>query len=342
MKKSVLSSASIVLFGAAVAAVLVFATGCEWESSGSEGSWDDSMSWVNFSGVYRSDNNARTIVSDFSQSVGDGGSDAIEYSFANQPGIIQPEPFTVFSGTINYINRGVSGWSLKPGSVTINMIGTLDGPMGSFADGGGGGLSGTYSQAPGSQSLNGNGSIDYDTGAWGLTLEQPFIEDAQISYSYVVLHNPSGSAGSGGSTPSAGIGDTLAIAGGSISSILVEQTGNRLTFHLGNGAQLDGKMSTVTVAGGDRTGRTAGDVAAVYEVSGVSGGQKVKLTGSFAGAYSPPGTADEGGGGGVGLSGRLWNRQIQGVWMQPDGTADVYGIASQISVDVTTTPDPFN
>ncbi len=61
----------LVNFGLALMLVVVVA-GCEWESSGDEGSWNDSYSWINFSGLYRGVNGP--IVGDFAfASSGAGG-----------------------------------------------------------------------------------------------------------------------------------------------------------------------------------------------------------------------------------------------------------------------------
>lgn len=347
------------LFGVALAAVMLIASGCEWTSSGSEGSWNESMSWVNFTGYYRSAG-GRPLVGNFtttSSTIGGGapgqggtvnGAD-LEYAVSNQQGPIQPAPFTVFSGTINYANRGTPGWRLKPGSVRITIRGTSTGPVGSFSDTGtdirtqvNGPLAGTYSQVPGGPHFPGSGSVNYDTGAWSISLSSsdPFMQDAQISYSYVILQV----GGAGGTAPDPGNGGNggsgLQIVGGPVNTLQVEQTGNKLIFRTSSGYTLEGFLSVVTLPGGDSTGRSGGDVSATYEVKGDVGGQPVTISGTFSGAYVPPADIQFVQQNAPVIYGQMSNRIIQGIWMQPGGTADVYGVAPQLSVPVNVGSTP--
>lgn len=334
MKKSVLSSASVVLFGAAVAAVLVFSTGCEWESGGSEGSWSDSMSWINFSGLYRSGSGSRPLVSNFSLSSGGTGDtgtetgDEIEYPVAGEVGPVKEGPFVVIEDVIDFENRGAAGWTLKRGSINIALTGTSTGPVGTFTDNGSGTLSGTYSQVPGGPSFNGAGTINYDTGAWSLTLSgsDPFVQDAQVTYTYVVLNDPSVSGGGGGTT------EEPPTSGGWVYTLQVAQTGNRLSFTDNRGFVWDGVLSSVTTPGGDDSGRSPGDVVGTFEVKGVTD-VRYRITGTLSGSYLVI-APDEG------VSyGQLTLRRIQGIWMEPTGIGDLYGETSdaeQTAVATTT------
>lgn len=338
MKKSVLSSASVVLFGAAVAAVLVFSTGCEWESSGSEGSWNDSMSWVNFSGLYRSGSSGRPLVSNFSLSSGGTGDTGTGSGGGTTPGnftetavsqndvFTQPGLFTTIGATINYTGRGTSGWSLKPGSVNIRLV-SSNGAEGNFADSGGGGLSGSFSQAPGGETYTGTGSINYDTGAWSLALEVPFLGPATVSYDYTIL-SPKDGTEVVIEDPS----DDPPTSSGWVYTLQVSQTGNRLHFTDNRGFVWEGVFSSVTTPSGDRSGRSSGEVVGTFEVKGVTDG-RYKITGSFAGTYSVSVTDD-----GI-QRGQLTARRIQGIWMEPSGNGDLYGQTTDgglIEVDTTT------
>ena len=348
MKNPVKSLCGGALFVAALCAVGVFSTGCEWESSGSEGSWNDSMSWVNFSGLYRSGSSGRPLVSNFSLSSGgtvdtgtdDGGSETPS-DFTEKPvttGVADSQAglFTTINKTINYNPADNDGWSLKPGSVTVNFVGG-NGAQGSFTDNGGGGLVGTFSQAQGGTVYNGTGSINYDTGAWSLSLEASFLGPANISYGYTILLpvadadevvTPVDEEADDGS-------DEPPTSGDWVYTLQIAQTGNRLSFTDNRGFVWEGALSSVTTPGGDDTGRSPGDVVGTFEVKGVTDA-RYKITGTFSGAYLVE-TPEEGVQYGV-----LTTRRIQGVWMEPSGNGDLYGETTDggqtaISTTATTT-----
>ncbi len=334
MKKFRVMDSVTVLFGGLLASVMIFAIGCEWTGTSSGEAWNESMDWVNFSGLYRAPS-GRNLVGDFA-SAGGGAGNGVEQEFAqtDQAGPVL-QPATVFQGTINFMNRGTPGWSIKPGSVTIEMEGTGTGPFGSFSDGGNNQLSGSYSQVPLGANFSGTGTINYDTGAWSIFLDSdfPFIEPAQITYSYVVVQR-SGAAGDAGGVAGDTAGTGVATVGGTINTIQVEQLGNRLTFRTSRGHVLSGQLGMVTLPGGDQTGRSAGDVSATYEVEGDIDGQRVRITGTLSGVYVPPADIQFVQTGAPIIYGILSNRILQGIWMQPNGTADVYGVAPQQSVPV--------
>ncbi len=99
---------------------------------------------------------------------------------------VVPGIFTTASGIIDYFNQGERGWALKPGSIHIKMVGTIDGPLGNFFDNGSGVLDGSFSQVPGGPVLPALGTVNYQTGSWSISLSEPFIQNAQFYYSYVV------------------------------------------------------------------------------------------------------------------------------------------------------------
>lgn len=319
-------------FSVALVILVVIAAGCEWTGTSSDGSWDNSVGWVNFTGIYRGPRGGTTLVSDFSSSVGviGGGSGSslpeTETRVIGQDGGTQAAPFTVLTGIIPF-----TGGSIKPGSVSINLLATGSGAQGQFEDGGGG-LSGSFAQVPPAPPISGSGTINYDTGAYRINLDAVYLDEAQITYSYVILGDGApGGGGDGGDGGDDG-SDGISIAGGEIASIQVEQLGNKLIFRTSTGYVLEGIMGIVTTPGGDRSGRSSGDVTATYEVKGDIAGQQVTISGTFSGVYTAPSTA----GTAAGTSGMLTSRIMQGIWMQPSGTADVYGVAPELSVTIDT------
>lgn len=325
MTKSTCSSASVMLFGAAVAAVLVFSTGCEWQGSGSDGTWSDSMSWVNFSGIYRSGTSGRALVSNFSLSsggtgdtgTGTGGTTASDFTetAGSQANVFsQDGVFTTIGATIDYTGRGTSGWSLKPGGVNIRLV-SSNGAIGSFADNGSGGFSGSFSQAPGGETFTGTGTIDYDSGAWSLSLEVPFLGPAAVSYDYTIL---SPNDGTTVVIDNSGTTDESPTSGDWVYTMQVVQTGNRLSFTDNRGFVWEGVLSSVTTPGGDSSGQSPGDVVGTFDVKGVTD-SNYKITGTFSGSYTVVTPED-----GV-MYGQLTVRRIQGIWMEPKGHGDLYG-----------------
>lgn len=271
--------------------------GCEWTGTGSDGTWDDSYSWVNFSGLYRSPA---------------GG--AIVTMFTRTPG---SEPSTVVV-TGEQIATGVADNSIYGGrvrNIPINS-GTLTIVAGgwTFADNGSGGLTGYGTMT---------GSINYNTGQWAIDLKGALLASGTpivASYTYR----------SGGTTGSVDPGSS----GTPIYSFNVMQAGNQLTIVDSNGARYEGKMVSVAVAGGDKSGAVGGQVSAEFEVSGVAGnGAQVSIVGSFAGNYTPGESATAS----AVYTGTLADRVMQGTWIEPGQTADIRGTTGPLTVSVPQT-----
>ena len=311
-------------FCIAMVSIALLPSGCEWDSSDDDSTWSDSMSWANFSGVSRSGSTSAALVSNFSLSSGTTGtssdSDTVEYSFTGVAGPVIPGPFTTASGILNFENRGTAGWSLKPGSITLTITGTTTGPVGTFTDNGAGGLTGTYAQVPGGASFDATGTINYDTGAWSLTLSStdPFIEPAQVSYSYVVQQDTSVSSGTSTTSPT---------SYGWVYTLQVQQTGNQLQFTDNRGFVWTGTLSAMTTPGGDTSGNTSGAVIGTFAVTG-SSNSGYTITGTFTGTYTV--AAD-------GATGQLTGRTIQGIWMEPTGNGDLYGVTTDGAATTVTT-----
>jgi hypothetical protein len=304
-------------------------SGCEWDGSGSEGSWNDSYSWINFSGLYRGSNGP--IVGNFTTAtVTDDAPDTTPVNVVNnENGGTAPDGQTVLNGVLAH-KPGIT-----PGSVTIVfLVGSPGGSSGTATDNGSGVLSGSVNLVglDPSSALPMTGTINYDTGAWTLNLSSPGLlspSPIRISYTYSATAAATGGTGS----------STLSIAGGDVNTMLVEQVGNRLRFVDSNGNEYSGVLSVVSLAGGDRTGLSSGDVSATYEVKGTAAGKTIKITGSFTGAYVAPGSSSDEGESSTAsvLYGSMTRRIIEGIWMQPGGTADVKGVAPSLTVAVTTT-----
>ena len=325
--------------GAVVGMVMVAVSGCEWTGTSHEDSWNSRHDWVNFSGVYRSGTDRRALVENFSLASGNVGGvtpapdpdagddpDYAEFREPGQLGHVQASPFTLLSGTINYPNRGTAGWSLKPGSVAITITGQFTAPIGVFNDNGQGGMAGSYGQVPGGPSFNGTGTINYETGAWSLTLspDDPFIEPAQVSYSYVyrMALEPGGGNGNVPVDPNEPVEPPT--SHGWVYTLRLEQTGNRIRFTDNREFVWEGFISSVTTPGGDSSGNTSGEVMATFEATGVADA-RYRISGTFSGQF----IASEAEGGGRGT---MTQRRMQGIWMEPSGTGDLYGETGDISV----------
>lgn len=343
---------TVLNFGLALVVVALL-SGCEWDSSGDEGSWNDSYSWINFSGLYRGLDGMLVREFEASESATSTTTTTISTTTTTDDGttitttVVNGESAGTAPSFQTSLNGGLNFRpGIVPGSVTFVLNATVaNGSSGSVTDDGSGGLSGSVNLVgPDSSTAQPvTGTINYDTGVWTMDLTSPGLvssADVFVSYSYntEVATDGGGSGGDSGTDTDTDTGDSgLGIAGGDVFSIMVEQTGNKLRFVDSNGNSYEGFLSVVSLAGGDSTGQSSGAVSATYEVKGVAGGQTVKISGSFSGAYLSPSEASSGDDDTPRIYGKLTDRIMEGIWMQPDGTADVYGIAPQVSVEVQTT-----
>ncbi len=325
-----------VLIWIPVTALLIMGLGCEWEyGDGDVGTWNDSVSWVNFSGTYRSGTSTRALISNFSLDSGGSGvededDDGDGTSYTEDPpsnavsGTTVSAPFTTFTGTIP-AKPNASGYTLKPGSVTINIIGQTTGPTGTFDDDGGGNLSGSFSQIPGGSSYSGTGTIDYDTRSWSIALDRPFVETADVLYDFVYRKEETSTNTTTTTTATTTTAPTL---GGQIYSMQVVQTGDHLIFTDSNGYTYEGQLFGVSTAAGNTTGDAEGTVSASFEVNSEISGRDVSIVGTFSGGY----TLEEGEDESVEPTGQLENRTIEGTYIQPAGSGDLFGVARDVDV----------
>ena len=236
-----------------ISLVLALVAGCEWENSSGGSTWDDSYSWVNFSGTYRAPDGG-PIVSAFDPV--SGGSEPAEINVTGEIIDYGVGGDYTYSGSLN-------NTPVKEGSLSISLTGY------SFNDNGDGTLSGTAGTT---------GTINYETGSWSLDFKgNPVGDGVQMIAQYVYT-----SGGEDGQ-PDSGTDDEA------IYSLVVSQTGNQLAITDSNGGSLSGTISSVSTGGGDKNGTTSGQVTATFSAEGSSGsGQSVKLTGTLYGDYVAP------------------------------------------------------
>jgi len=303
---------------AILAMIGMLLAGCEWDNTTNSASWDDSYSWVNFSGTYRAQDGGEMVVNHGVLVINPdttvtGSVTKVEYQKVGEGlGTDVGDP-NVYSGTLHI--------DLVAGTVTIVAGGFI------FTDDGTGNLT---------TSGGLNGTIEYATGAWSIDFGTGGIangEDILATYSYDSRKTP-------GSTTTA-----LDYPWSGIYSMRVEQLGNHVRIVDGKFGTYEGVVTTVSNGGGDMSGTTSGNVEAQFEVTGVTlDGRKIRIVGSFLGGYIAPSqgtstTGSTGGGTPVGTGsqfGALQGRILQAIWVEPDGTtADVVGQAGSVTVDLT-------
>jgi hypothetical protein len=309
--------------------------GCEWESSSGLNAWSERYTWVNFSGMYRGLD--APVVAGFSlaSSAGPGGGSGAPGGGEGTQIIVNDEA----GGTAPAFQTVLSGMLAKrpgitPGSVTMVLQQTVaSGSSGAMTDNGGGGLSGSVNLVgpDPSTAQPATGTINYDTGAWTLSLTSPgLLTDCTILISYAYVPNTGGVAPpeepEAGAPPWAGI-----------YSLRVDQTGQHLVFTDGTGGSYSGQITKLTTPGGDEDGFTSGHVDALYEVQGTAGdGRPIRISGSFSASYLAP-DAQSGSAFGV-----LDIRTIQGIWFELSGgkqTADLRGYTGSLSTGVVAPPE---
>ncbi len=298
-------------FELAVAAIVVgfCVTGCNWSSTDNANSWNDSYSWVDFGGTYRSPDGS-TVVSGFQNEEGSSpGETRVTGEVLGQ----------TTGSTASYAGLTVNA-PVAPGSVSISVSAIT------YTDDGNGLLvSGT---------AGANGSFNYATGSWRIDLGGAGVADGTPilgNYRYYV----------GGSTGTISPGNS----GNPVYTLTVSQTGNKLIISDNRGLAYGGQITGVSVPNGDETGRSSGDVIMNYDVSG----NGVRMVGTFQAQYVAPGgsssssgSSTTGGTSTTGAEGLLGNREIQGTWIEPGVTGDIYGLAGSqlVFIDLPIATDP--
>jgi hypothetical protein len=245
-------------FAVGLAAVATLC-GCDWSGSGDEGSWNDSYSWADFTGTYRSPSGG-TIVNQ------------------NSPGATATAPGGTSTAKVGNENHGVSrsgtlGHPPVAGSVTVFAKGKQNDKFQtpatlSFTDNGSGVL------VSSDTTYGANGTVNYGTGAWTINVNNFNLELVTAAYTYEIQ----GSAGAGTSSSKANV---------MIYSFHVSQSGNKLTIADSNGVTYSGQITAANVPS-DTT--QSGSIRLSFEASSGS----VKLVGTFTGDWSGTGTAGQG------------------------------------------------
>jgi len=188
--------------------VLAF-SGCEWTAGGGVDSWNESGSWGDFSGSYKS---------------ADGGILVRQFGGGTTPvtNTISGEVLATGTGSATAF-EGQTAYTPVRGSLTIFTVGGYrftDDPS-STADT----VSLTVTPADGS-----TGRFNYSTRAWALTFPAPLASGTQIlgTYQYAALTPIQGNHGN------------------AIYSFVVQQTGNKLQFIDSNASTYTGALGTTT------------------------------------------------------------------------------------------------
>jgi hypothetical protein len=266
-------------------ASVAFLAGCEWESSGSDSSWDDSMSWANFSGTYR-DADGGALATTFGTSAGS----------STQIVSVTGEILATADFSSSAYNGTLDNTPIVAGSVVING-GSL-----TWTDNGDGTLSGTAGV---------DGTVSYAGGTWTVDLKSNRIADGELisaAYRYT-------SGGSSGQVDQGNTGDPIYI-------LTVTQTGNNLVMTDNNGAKYSGSIHSLSAPNGDATGGSSGAVQGNFEVSGNSAsGARVTITGSLSGTYTAAVTATGSSGASASRAANMTALKMEGTWVEDGGTS---------------------
>jgi hypothetical protein len=227
-------------------------SGCEWQGTGSGDTWDSSVDWVNFSGVYKPGSGASFLVSGFAPAEG-------------TPSTLESEGEAL--GTGNGIDSTFSG-TLSHVPMSLGSVSVTDGTE-------------TFIDGDGSGKLVGNkggvGSINYQTGAITVTFKlAPALGNSIIVTYMAAVEGTPANPVSGSSSD--------------IFTLSVDQQGNMLSFTDSNGAQYSGTITGVTTPTGGGAGTNimvSTTIIANFEASGTQiNGEAITITGAFYGDYT--------------------------------------------------------
>ena len=239
--------------------------GCEWTSSDESSSWSNSYDNMNFAGTYR----IGVAVSDTTS-----GTDDEE----TQTQIVTVEERV---GTYTTTKLAYSG-KLHGGVVVDSVSITAGGHI--YSDDGAGVLAGNTP-------LAGNGTIDYSSGAWAITMVGVPANNGNIVATYSYTLDVSGGSTGTGTDPTAPT---------AVRSITISQTGQHLTMTMTNGSTFTGRFTSVNEISG-------GLYNAQFEVSGATG----KIVGTL---DSSSGT-----------------KVLDGTWTSGKSVYDVHGVGGAVA-----------
>lgn len=240
---------------APVLAATSLMVGCEWSSSDGS-SWDESYNNVNFSGTYNLSQNVSSSTGDTTTA---GGSYTQSWKGNRSSGSI--------------------GASVIPGSVSITATIDFDKQTATFSDNSDGVLSG---------GTNGDGTINYTSGAWSIPTAW-----VQANGGSKIVSGTISYATSSFSTP----GNTTVI----VQFVTVHQSGQNVTMTFSNGYTFSGKISGYSTD--SETIEHASSVIGKFNVSGTYG----KIVGT--------------------LNSLASSRQLDGVWTRGHSSTAIVGSA---------------
>lgn len=352
-KKTLRGFAGVAGVVSVLLAVMIFSGGCEWENAGDEGSWNNSMGWVNFGGTYRPPRGRRALVMQFREDAmpapPQNGNGSVFYSVINEDSGLVLAAFTeIHQGSIDYMAHYndalaannltpamVASVRLAPGTVEWSFLNTQNNQFltqGGAADNGNGGIAGVWKNQPADPDFTASGTINYQSGNWLLRLDDflnntGFFFPCNLRYSYqleITLIQDDDEGEDGAFVSSRIYENEAPTRGGWIMTLQVEQTGNKLRFTDNHGYTWEGQFSTIVTPGGDRHGNTSGEVVANFEAHGTASKKGYKLVGVFRGLYKRSDDSDG--------AGAIANRRIEGTWIEPRGVGDLLGVAGDIAV----------
>lgn len=284
-------------FIAVVILTAALLSGCEWTGGSETTTWNDSVSWVDFSGVYR--DGGAIMVSQFGSSGGwtnlVGSTNTASERLGTGNGVT-----TMFNGSLAH--------RPLPGSLTI--------VAGAYV------LSDSEGNSPdGSASLSVNvadgteGSINYASAQYTVRFAYPLASDTRIfgSYTYEIIDDSDSGSGQGNH-------------GSPIYSFTIYQQGSTLILIDSNGDRYDGQLGSVRVTGASPANPVEGfdydppngPVVAQFSATGVANGYQVTIVGTLQGNRAD----------------NVFNgRAITGTYIEEGGyQANVNGAAAEIAV----------
>lgn len=290
----------IASISAVAVSVIVVGTGCEWSGGGGAQSSSGRYNFVNFSGVYTG---------------ADGGLLVTDYSRtgANSTNLVTSERLATGDGLKTAFSGVLRGRPIVEGSVSITIP-----PIYTMTDSNGDGVM-SISPAVGGAS----GLLNYDTGAWSITLPFAVNSGDKITATYQSTFSSS----SGGNNGASGA------SGKTIYSFNVEHYGNLLKLIDNNGAVYEGEFGDIRSTGGLNQNSETGTVAVgetfvgSFSVSGVSAANmKVKVVGQLNGRVQTV----------SGSSFVFGGRTITGTWVEQGGVVgNVNGSAAAVNLSVS-------
>lgn len=287
---------------AVIAAGIIFATGCDWESGGSSNTYNSRFDWANFSGVYRPVS-GRFVVTDFS-----GG----QPETPGAEGEIIQERADEQVGTGNGTRTTFSGIT-RNGNIVPNTF-TLSAAGFTLTDDGDGQLVGSGV----------SGTIDYSGGGWSADFGGSAPDNGsaiRASYTFIV-------GGSNLEPGSPALAAGPGTSGFELFHFTVAQGGQRLTLTDSSGKEYRGDIGSIRGTRGDSRDtsfdeadpQTGDTVIATFNVEGISPANiRVKITGTLQGV--------------VASNGVLTNRRMQGTWIENNGrSGNINAQASPIRI----------